>query len=125
MIEDTAMPEDAGTEMKARLRVDLRTAMKGRRTAEAQVIRALVAAIDNAEAPPIDAGETAPTRRDFQTASGAEFERLFLSRSDVQNVILAEIHESERAAAELERVARTDRAEALRAEILIARRYLA
>jgi len=36
--------------MPARLRADLRVATKDRRTVEAEVIRTLVAAIDNAEA---------------------------------------------------------------------------
>lgn len=44
------MTEDAGERMKARLRADLVAAMKDRRTAEAKVLRTLVAAIDNAEA---------------------------------------------------------------------------
>lgn len=45
------MPDSAATEMKARLRADLRAAMKSRNTTEAKVIRSLVAALDNAEAP--------------------------------------------------------------------------
>lgn len=118
------MSENAGEEMKTRLRADLRTAMKDRRTAEVKVIRALVAAIDNAEAPSIHAGQTALLPHDFRTGSAAEVERLLLSRADVQNVLLAEIHERERAAAELEGLEKADRAEALRAEALLAKHYL-
>lgn len=117
------MSEDAGRDVKARLRADLRTAMKDRRTFEAEVIRALVAAIDNAEAPPTHAGQAAPVHHHFRSGS-AEIERLLLSRFEVRNVLLAEIHERERAAAELEHLGKADRAAALRAEALLAKRYL-
>jgi len=50
------MSQDAGGEMKVRLRADLRAAMKDRRAVEAKVIRALIAALDNAEAPSEHAG---------------------------------------------------------------------
>lgn len=117
------MPEDAGSEMKARLRADLRSAMKDKRTLDAQLIRALVAAIDNAEAPPADTWQTPPVQHRFHSGS-AEAERLLLSRSYVRDLLLAEICERELAAAELERLEKTDRAEALRAEALLARRYI-
>jgi len=117
------MSEDAGSDMKARLRTDLRTAMKDRCIVEAKVIRALVAAIDNAEAPPARAGQSALIHHPFRSGS-AEVERLLLSRTQVRDVLLAEIHERERAAAELERLEMIDRAEALRAEALVAKRYI-
>jgi uncharacterized protein len=117
------MSEDAGGAMKARLRADLSAAMKSKNSFEAKVIRALVAAIDNAEAPPISAERTAPTDPHVPGRS-SEIERLLLSRSDVRDILLAELHESERAAAELERLKITDRAEALRAETLLVKRYL-
>lgn len=117
------MSDDAGRDMKARLRADLRTAMKDRRTIEAKVIRALIAAIDNAEAPPAHEGQTAPARHDFSSGS-AEIERLLLSGAHVHGVIAADIHERERAAAEMERLGMMDRAEALRAEAVIAKRYI-
>ena len=117
------MPEDAGQEMKARLRADLRTAMKEKRTTDAQVIRALVAAIDNAEAPAISADQVAPAPHSFHSGS-AEVERLLLTKSQVRDVLMAEIHERERVAAELEHRSMLDRAKTLRAEVAIAKRYL-
>ena len=105
------------------MRADLRAALKARRTDEAKVVRALVAAIDNAEAPPLPAAETASLPHRFESGA-AEVERLRLSRSRLRQLLLAEIQEREQAAAELERLNRTDRAKALRAEALIARRYL-
>lgn len=117
------MSEDAASDMKARLRADLRAAMKGRRTVEAKVIRELVAAIDNAEALSTQAGQAALITDHFRSRS-AEVERLLLDRTQVHDVLLAEIHERERAAAELERLEMMVRAEALRAEALLARRYI-
>jgi uncharacterized protein len=116
------MPDDAGRDMKARLRADLRAAMKDRRAIEAKVIRALIAAIDNAEAPPAE-GQTASAHHDFRAGS-AEIERLLLSGAHVHRVIVADIHEREHAAAEMERLGMMDRAEALRAEAVIAKRYI-
>jgi uncharacterized protein len=116
------MSEDAAAGMKARLRGDLRSAMKDRRTTEARVLRTLIAAIDNAEAPPAHSGQSQPVPH--RVRSGGEVERLLLSRSDVRRILLAEIGEREHAAAELERLDRTDRAEALRAEATLARGYL-
>jgi uncharacterized protein YqeY len=117
------MSDDAGRDMKARLRADLRTAMKDRRTIEAKVIRALIAAIDNAEAPPAQDAQTALAQHHFRSGS-AEIERLLLSCAHVQGVILGDIHEREQAAAEMERLGMMDRAEALRAEAVIAKRYM-
>jgi uncharacterized protein YqeY len=117
------MSEDAASDMKARLRADLSTAMKGGSTIKVKVIRALVAAIDNAEAPPARTEQGEPVQHRFESRS-AEVERLLLSRSRVRDVLLREIHERERAAAELERLEMMDRAEHLRAEALLARRYL-
>jgi uncharacterized protein YqeY len=109
--------------MKARLRTDLRTAMKDRRTIEAKVIRALIAAIDNAEAPPAHEGQTALVHHQFRSGS-AEIERLLLSGTRVRGVIAEDIQERERAAAEMERLGMMDRAEVLRAEAVIAKRYI-
>lgn len=108
--------------MEEWLGADPRAAIKNRRTIEAKALRALVAALDNAEAPPAEAGRTAPVHHRFQEGS-AEVERLLLSIADVRDV-LPEIDERERAAEEMERLKRTDRAEALRAEALLVRRYV-
>lgn len=115
--------EDAAKEMKARLRADLINALKERRADEAKVVRTLVAAIDNVEAPPLPAGQTASVVHRFESGA-SEVERLRLSRSHLRQLLLAEIEERERAAAELDRLNRADRAAALRAEALVVRRYL-
>lgn len=116
-------PDDASNDRKTQLRADLRTAMKDRRMSEVKVLRALIATLDNAEAPSVSTEGAAPLPVDFHSGS-AEVERLVLSHSQVNNLLLTEIQEREQAATELERVGRADRAEVLRAEIQIVRRYL-
>lgn len=122
-LEDAAVPKDTGRDMKARLRADLSRAMKDRRTLEARVIRVLIAAIDNAEAPLTPTRHAAPVHHRFHNGS-AEVERLLLGGSRLRQVLLAEIHEREHAATEFERLEKTDRAETLRAEARVARRYI-
>lgn len=114
---------DAAHAMKTRLRADLRAAMKDGRTSEAKLIRALVAAIDNAEAPPLRAGERATDQHRFHDGS-AEVERLSLTPAQVRAVLVVEMQERERAAAEMSRVNRPDRADALHAETLLVKRYI-
>ncbi|MCC6734987.1 MAG: GatB/YqeY domain-containing protein [Bauldia sp.] len=117
------MAADAAKAMKDRLRADLRIAMKAGATRDAGVIRALVAALDNAQAPPVRKTEDGGLGVAF--ASGAaEVERLLLDEDDVRRVLLADIAERQSAAADLLRLGRTDRAEALHAEIAVARHYL-
>ncbi len=117
------MTHDAGHEMKARMRADLRAAMKEGRTSETRLLRALMAALDNAEAPPLRADRRAADQHRFREGS-AEIERLHLSPAQVRAVLLAEIEERERAAAQMIRLAKPDRADALHAEALLARRYV-
>ncbi|MBK1866781.1 GatB/YqeY domain-containing protein [Taklimakanibacter albus] len=116
--------EDAAEAMKTRLRADLRAAMKDRRSGEADVLRSLVSAIDNAEAPPTQKEEIMSSLHRFRSGS-AEVERLLLDGAQVRQVLLAEIQERELAAAEFDRLEKTVRAAALRAEVAIVRRYLA
>lgn len=117
------MTQNAGQNMKVRLRADLRIAMKEGRADEAKVIRALVAAIDNAEAPPLQFNERSVEQHHFNDRT-AEIERLCLASAQVQAILIAEIQERERAAVEMDRLERADRADALRAEMMIAKRYV-
>ena len=116
-------PDDAGRDVKAVLRADLRAAMKCRETIEASVLRGLIAAIDNAEAPSSRAMSTGYEPHRFETGS-AEVERLRLSRCTVRGVLTAELREREEAANELERLGKVDDAEALRVQARFVRRYL-
>ncbi|QNA82603.1 hypothetical protein G4G27_00180 [Sphingomonas sp. So64.6b] len=117
------MAGDAAQDMKTRIRTDLRAAMKEGRISEANLTRVLIAAIDNAEAPPLQAGETLVDQGQFRNGS-AEVEHLLLNPTQMRAVLMAEIQERERAAEEMTRLERPDRADALRAEVLLARRYI-
>jgi uncharacterized protein len=110
--------------MKLRLRADLRVAMKEGRNGAANVLRSLVAAIDNAEAPPRRHSGAAQAPLDFHSGA-AEVQRLLLNADQVADVLRAEIQERELAAADLERIGRPDRAQSLRAEARLAARYIA
>jgi uncharacterized protein YqeY len=120
LINDTNDPAHA---MKARLRADLRSALKKGRTAEVKLIRALVAAIDNAEAPPLRPAQRASDQHRFRDKT-AEIERLSLNEAKVRAILEAEVRERESAASEMVRLNRPDRADALRAEALLAQRYI-
>lgn len=117
------MTQDVGTQLKARLREDLLVAMKARRSVEAQVIRTLVAALDNAEAPPLPADQTVYVQHAFGSG-GAEVPRLQLHEADVRRILMAEIAEREQAAAGMTDLGQHERAAALREEAEVARRYL-
>lgn len=117
------MTENAADQMKARLRGDLRKAMKERRGQESQLIRALIAALDNAEAPPVTTSQIQSEQHRFENGT-AETERLILGQAQVRDVFLAEIKMRELAAAEFERLGKADHADARRAETLIAKRYV-
>ena len=118
------MPEDPAKAVKDLLRADLKAAMKAHNTAEALLLRALLAAIDNAEAPAQNAEQSSAMSRNFGEGA-AEVDRLSLSRKQLDALLAGEIEAREHAAAEMEQVGRADRAELLRAEAALARRYLA
>jgi uncharacterized protein YqeY len=121
--EHGEVTKNAGQKMKARMRADLHDAMKGGRSEEAKVIRALIAAIDNAEAPP-QAVRPATDQLRFVDGS-AEIARLSLDHDEVRSILLVEQHEREHSGAEMARLDRPDRAETLRHEAMLIGRYLA
>ncbi|WMT85806.1 GatB/YqeY domain-containing protein [Pelagibacterium sp. 26DY04] len=100
-------------ETKERLRADLRKALKEKR-GEAAVLRTLIAALDNAEAPPLE----------NRTGSDSEILRLELSPDQVQAILLAEFQERQRSAAQYRELGLAARADAAGAEAEIVRRYL-
>lgn len=118
------MLDDAGTEMKARLRADLRAALKDRNALDVKVIRSLVAALDNAEAPAIPQERTASMQHQFASGS-AEVERLRLTWPQVREVLAAELQEREHAADGFDRLDMLERSATLREEAGVIKRYLA
>lgn len=113
----------AGHDMKVRLRSDLKAAMKEGRPGDVKLLRALISAIDQAEAPPSRDGQGFASQREFLDGS-AEVERLDLEEADVRGAIMREIEERERAIEEFERLGMMENAAALRAEVTVARGYV-
>lgn len=114
------MAESAAEILKQKVRADLRAAMKDRRGGEVTVLRALVSALDQAEAPPAAAGPYVA----HEFGSGmAETARLDLDGAALRAVIEREIAEREEAAGEFERLGMADRADAMREEAEVIARY--
>lgn len=80
---------DAGSDMKGRLRSDLRAAFKEARMDEVRLLRALIAEIDNAEAPPTTANPDY-NQHLFQEGT-AEVERLALDADQLRTAVEREI----------------------------------
>lgn len=117
------MPSDAAAELKSRLRSDLKEALLGRRPAEVRLLRMLVSALDNAEAPPLADPGAGYVRRAFGDAS-VEVQRQRLEAADVHAVLQRERAERTASAGTLTAVGRTAEAEAVLDEIRMIGRYL-
>jgi len=108
--------------MKDRLRCDLTAALKARRGEETAVLRTLLAAIDNAEAPALASG---PASGDPAAEAGpSEIERLALTPEELHRILADEVRGLEQGAARLAALGQSARAQSLRAQAAIAARYL-
>lgn len=114
---------DAATPMKARLRSDLRDAMRQGHRREVALLRELIAAIDNAEAVPQAAVPASLPGHAFGSGA-AEVPRLRLEGDAVRALLRREIDSRARAAAECDSLGAAERAQALREDALMAERYL-
>lgn len=117
------MEKDPAREMKLRMRADLISAMKAGRGDDARLIRSLIAAIDNAEAPSIAPAGSDRDQHRFE-AGTAEVRRVCLTQAQVHAILSAEIREREQAEREMERLGQVELAAALRTETALAARYL-
>ena len=115
-------PQTPADSLKARIRADLTSAMKARDSAQASLLRVLLAALDNAEAVPIGTAHERYQERAFGDPS-AEVPRLVLSAEAVAGIIAKEQAEREAAAADFERLHRPDDAARLSQEALWVGRY--
>ena len=109
--------------MKAKLRRDLRAAMKRGDKGETALLRELVAVLDNAEAVPLRQERPSVDRHAFGDGS-AEGERRVLARREVHALMLGAMKARVEAAAEFARLGAKERSSALDAEIEILRRYV-
>jgi hypothetical protein len=104
--------------LRQRLRAALPAAMKTRDRTATAVLRATLAAIDNAEAVMPAEGTTGSLAiEQVPIGVGAtEVERRILTEPEVEQIVRAELAERESAADQYDRAGRTERAELLRAE---------
>jgi uncharacterized protein YqeY len=116
------MKDNPACQMRARLRGDLTAALKRGERREARVLRALIAAIDNAEAAPSREESVSLSRHDFG-AGTAEAPRRHLSQADIDALLACEIGEREAASATYAASAHFERASGLNAEAELIARY--
>ena len=112
----------SATELKERLRADLKAAMQARATGEVRLLRTLIAALDNAEAVPGGALVEKYVPRAFGDPSG-EVARRELDGPDLERLLMAETEARLAAAADYERGGRDDEAARLRDEAALIQRY--
>ena len=108
------------TALKERLRADLKAAMQAKRDATMRVLRQLIAALDNAEAVPID---SAPKQVRPGPGSAAEAVRRDLDADSIATLLAAEIAARHAAAADYRAGGREVEADALESEVTIIERY--
>lgn len=122
--------------MRASLRADLKAALKARDRVATAALRSALAAIDNAEAVPVDhslasgtGNEHVVTGNEHVAGSAAglgatEVEGRDLTEADLRSIVENEVQERSVLAEEYERLGRNDFAERLRAEAEVLSRYL-
>jgi uncharacterized protein YqeY len=115
-----AYPVDA---VKARIREDIRAALRARNLREAGVLRTLLAALDNAEAHPVAGGHTPYVARTFGDKA-VEVARKVLSAEEVDAVLHRECDEKLSVARQLDERGRAAEAADLTAEAAIVARYM-
>ena len=108
--------------LKDRLRADLKAAMRARNSAEVSVLRTLIAAVDNAEAHPIEHFHERLRQRSLADPIG-EVARRALDASTLDAVLEAETKSRLAAAEDYERHGRTEDAARLRSEANLIGRY--
>jgi uncharacterized protein YqeY len=97
--------------------------MRARAGAEVSLLRVLISAIDNAQAVPIAEGHQRYVEHAFGDGS-AEVPRLVLSEDDLAALLAREAATRDAAAADFERLNKAERAQVMRNEAMLIRRYL-
>jgi uncharacterized protein len=119
----TGAAEPPAVVMTDRMRRDLTTAMRERDKVQVRALRATLAAIANAEAPP---PETDPRSTADEPVVGelVEHRRLDLSAADLERVLRAEIADRDDTIERFRAVGRTDEADEIRRERSVIERYV-
>ncbi|WP_020673415.1 GatB/YqeY domain-containing protein [Amycolatopsis nigrescens] len=115
--------------MRASLRDGLKAALKTRDRVAITAHRSALAAIDNAEAVPVDQSLDTTTGNEHVAGAAvglgsAEAERRHLTEADLRSIVENEVRERSVAAEEYAQLGRDDVAERLRAEAAVLSRYL-
>ena len=112
---------------REQLRLDLTAAVKARESATVRVLRTAIAAIDNAEAPPVEESRGGLDEHVAGASVGvgsSDVDRLELTDSDVRDVLAAERDERLDAARTYDHLGRIDEAQRLRTEADVLARYV-
>ncbi len=121
--------DDVLTELRARLRSDLKTAMKERSGVDVAAIRSLLAALDDAQAVPAPAHVPASSLAGEHVAGASvgggstEVARLELTEAEIALVVDGQIEERRAAATTFDAVDQPDAADRLRAEARVIEGY--
>jgi uncharacterized protein YqeY len=114
--------------MRTNLRRDLTAALKNRDQVAVTALRSALAAIDNAEAVPVDHPLNVVDNGHVAGAAvglgAAEVDRRHLTEADLHTIVAREVSERSTTAEQYERLGRNDAAGRLRAEAEVLRRYL-
>ncbi|WP_377638935.1 hypothetical protein [Oryzobacter terrae] len=111
--------------LRERLSAGLTPAMKARDRVAVAALRSALAAVSNAEAVPVDTVPRAGAVEDAAVGAGAaDAPRRELSEDDVRAVVVVEVDERVRAAAEMAGHGRLEDAQRLTAEADVLRRVL-
>lgn len=119
----SASPEDAADVLKSRLRSDLRAAMLAKDPLGVRVLRALVAALDDAQAVPPGDQHARYVVHAFGDRS-AEVPRLSLTEAETRALLTREADARRAAAVEMRRLGHEERAQDLDREAALTAGYL-
>jgi hypothetical protein len=97
--------------------------MRARASGEVALLRVLIAAIDNAQSVPLGEGHQRYVELKFRDGS-AEVPRLDLSEEDLGALLTREAAARDAAALEFDRLNQAERAQVMRDEAALIRRYL-
>lgn len=110
------------SEVRAALREQLRAAMGARDRPAVQVLRSALAAIENAEAQPIEHG--GPVTAVEEAPAAAEVARRVVTDADARTIVAAEIDELQAAVEQYRDLGRDDEADTLVAQAEVLRSVL-
>jgi uncharacterized protein YqeY len=113
---------DAAEALKRRLRADLVSAIKQKQSTPVAALRAMIAALDNAQAVPPEDRHAPYEPHDFADGS-AEVSRLKLSRADVAQLVANEVASRHAAAAQMKQHGKPELAERLLCEAAVLQTY--